>query len=450
MTATHLKTNHRDQADDADAGSIYSAASGCIPILGRARAAMHEGRISAMACMCIIEIMEGRSGRNQTQIGAAMGGLKARYIRQLVAELKAEGLLDARQPGRKQVNVYVEKRHSGAAQPAAEHVEKRHSGAAQPAPGRRLLRPSLSEKDRFEANEVAAHREEEPKPPTVDAKLEVRVDEVIALFEAAGIDPDCHRPTLRKVVAEHGDEYLQHAQHWLAGLKTPAGQKAVTDPGFGAYCGKTLGPKLIRLGRDLLERQRKAAEPYDPWIWRIRDWAYHYDWEDGWGPEPGEPGCKAQFDVEAVTAELERIFRQYALHAITSRTPGFEDRQEAHIATLVGAEHARRLVDIIRERKAAADPWPGRMERWVRNRTWETHNWGPRPGEPGCEAPPELLIGVPMPPRRPEAPPAPPHIAAEPATRQPADPAETEARLREMLQAYADRAAAASAQAEAA
>jgi hypothetical protein len=36
-------------------------------------------------------------------------------------------------------------------------------------------------------------------------------------------------------------------------------------------------------------------------------------------------------------------------------------------------------------------PWLGRVARWRANMTWETHNWGPAPGQPGCEVPPEFL-----------------------------------------------------------
>jgi Helix-turn-helix domain len=37
------------------------------------------------------------------------------------------------------------------------------------------------------------------------------------------------------------------------------------------------------------------------------------------------------------------------------------------------------------------DPWPGRLREYRMNGWWEILNWGPRPGEPGCKAPADLL-----------------------------------------------------------
>lgn len=37
-------------------------------------------------------------------------------------------------------------------------------------------------------------------------------------------------------------------------------------------------------------------------------------------------------------------------------------------------------------------PWRGRLLDWSKNRYWNTVDWGPKPGQPGCEAPVELLV----------------------------------------------------------
>lgn len=58
------------------------------------------------------------------------------------------------------------------------------------------------------------------------------------------------------------------------------------------------------------------------------------------------------------------------------------------------------FTDIVVERAAARsaipskpaptdEDWPGRLKVWAEG-TW-VHGWGPKPGEPGCRVPPELL-----------------------------------------------------------
>jgi len=37
------------------------------------------------------------------------------------------------------------------------------------------------------------------------------------------------------------------------------------------------------------------------------------------------------------------------------------------------------------------EPWPQRVRSWKRDGVWMFDQWGPRPGEPGCRAPPELV-----------------------------------------------------------
>jgi hypothetical protein len=168
---------------------------------------------------------------------------------------------------------------------------------------------------------------------------------------AGGIDRDHHRPTLGKLVAANGERAVEHAQHWLAGLNTPAGRKAVPEPSFGAYCGKTLGPKLVRLGRDALERRRMSTKEVEsPWPWRVRRYALGLDWDDCWGPRPGLPGCKVQFDPAAVTDGLRECFRSWSISSL----PPVRESYERHLAAIVGPESARSLMDLVRERRAAA------------------------------------------------------------------------------------------------
>lgn len=40
-----------------------------------------------------------------------------------------------------------------------------------------------------------------------------------------------------------------------------------------------------------------------------------------------------------------------------------------------------------------ADPWPKRLREFRANGYWNTTDWGPKPGKPGCLAPPVLLEG---------------------------------------------------------
>lgn len=37
------------------------------------------------------------------------------------------------------------------------------------------------------------------------------------------------------------------------------------------------------------------------------------------------------------------------------------------------------------------DRWPARVREWKEDQNWNRVDWGPRPGEPGCLCPPELL-----------------------------------------------------------
>lgn len=40
-----------------------------------------------------------------------------------------------------------------------------------------------------------------------------------------------------------------------------------------------------------------------------------------------------------------------------------------------------------RAKPSTADPWPGRLLAFQRNGYWNTTDWGPKPGKPGCMAP---------------------------------------------------------------
>lgn len=52
------------------------------------------------------------------------------------------------------------------------------------------------------------------------------------------------------------------------------------------------------------------------------------------------------------------------------------------------------LADIVSQieqiQQMSGPDWKFRMGQWIENRFWSV-NWGPPPGEPGCEAPPEYL-----------------------------------------------------------
>lgn len=44
-------------------------------------------------------------------------------------------------------------------------------------------------------------------------------------------------------------------------------------------------------------------------------------------------------------------------------------------------------VDLDATPPPSADPWPGRLREFRRNGFWNTTDWGPKPGKPGCLAP---------------------------------------------------------------
>lgn len=42
----------------------------------------------------------------------------------------------------------------------------------------------------------------------------------------------------------------------------------------------------------------------------------------------------------------------------------------------------------------AIDPWPQRVREFRRNQYWNTTDWGPKPGKPGCMVPPAILSEI--------------------------------------------------------
>jgi len=67
-------------------------------------------------------------------------------------------------------------------------------------------------------------------------------------------------------------------------------------------------------------------------------------------------------------------------------------RSWTYFVTIIVQRHAERQAIPIKEQAPAVD-WAGRMDSFTQYGIWPMA-WGPRPGDPGCEAPAELIKGL--------------------------------------------------------
>ena len=87
---------------------------------------------------------------------------------------------------------------------------------------------------------------------------------------------------------------------------------------------------------------------------------------------------------------------------------GLKESDEEDVLDCLTRAHKEKVVDPVswiqkslKARPAPAQPdsyagdakWPLRVKKWNQTRFWSESLFGPKPGEPGCMVPPELLEG---------------------------------------------------------
>lgn len=134
-------------------------------------------------------------------------------------------------------------------------------------------------------------------------------------------------------------------------------------------------------------RNQIPDNPHTP-VKRGRASGYSDRFEAWWKSYPRKQNAskaKASKSFERLS-EADKQSAEQALPAFKRSVAGTEERYVCHPTTWLN----ERRFETVEGSAADDDEWTARLEAWGRDGTW-LRAWGPKPGRPGCKAPPDLI-----------------------------------------------------------